>query len=574
MDQPKRLILAIALSFGITFIFSTFVWKQPIGAPAAQTDAGVVVADAAPVALPALPTATPPPPSDLPQRTLDVARPSIHYRFTTDGAGLTAAVLQGRREHEPIQLSFVEGYRALFGRTLPTPRQVDMAQSGEVPQFAISVLGDAPLAPRTRYAVANQGPGKLEFATTSGAWRVTKKFSWPTTAAATDDDPSGYFATLEIELANISSTAATGTFKLETRRQVNPAEEQAPSMFAGIGNQTSVLCQLGDTLERHVPVSGSGCSSGPPPTAWDKPGAVRFVGLDHQYFLSAIWPQGSTMEGKCDLTATHLERIATIEVPLNVPPGTSFKKAFDLYLGPKDFVQLERVQGLTPAPAPDLTKTVDFGYWAVIAKVLNPVLRFLHRVTGNWGLAIILLTVVVKIVMLPLTHRMMVSAEKMKKLQPRMAEIKKRYPDDKEKQNQEMIRLYQEEKMNPFGGCLAMLVQLPIWGGLFTTLRTSYEIYSEPFLIWNDLTTKDPTYLLPILLAVTMIATQRLQPQVIMDSSQAFMMTWIMPVVFAWLMFGYPAGLVLYMITNSLLSIAQQMALRRYLQRKEAAAPA
>ena len=154
----------------------------------------------------------------------------------------------------------------------------------------------------------------------------------------------------------------------------------------------------------------------------------------------------------------------------------------------------------------------------------------------------------------------------MKKLQPRMEEIKKKFPDDRDKQNMEMMKLYQEAKVNPLGGCLPLLLQLPIWAALFTTLRTSYELYGEPFFgVWSDLTSKDPTYLMPLALGVTMIITQRLQPQMTMDKSQAFMMTWVMPIFFTAIMMNYPAGLALYIFTNNLLSIVQQYALRKYL---------
>jgi YidC/Oxa1 family membrane protein insertase len=162
----------------------------------------------------------------------------------------------------------------------------------------------------------------------------------------------------------------------------------------------------------------------------------------------------------------------------------------------------------------------------------------------------------------------MVSAEQMKKLSPRMEEIKKKYPDDRDRQNMEMMKLYQEAKVNPLGGCLPLLLQLPIWAALFTTLRTSYELYAEPFFgVWSDLTSKDPTYLLPLALGITMIVTQRLQPQMTMDKSQAFMMAWLMPIFFTAIMMNYPAGLSLYIFTNNLLSIVQQYALRKYLAR-------
>jgi YidC/Oxa1 family membrane protein insertase len=155
-----------------------------------------------------------------------------------------------------------------------------------------------------------------------------------------------------------------------------------------------------------------------------------------------------------------------------------------------------------------------------------------------------------------------------------MEEIRKKYAEDKEKQNLETMKLYQTEKVNPLGGCLPLLLQLPIWAALFTTLRTSYELYGMPFIgpVWTDLTLKDPTFILPLALGVTMFITQKLQPQM-MDPAQAKMFLYFMPVFFTVIMLSYPAGLSLYIFTNNLLSIGQQFALRRFLRARGQAAP-
>ncbi len=192
----------------------------------------------------------------------------------------------------------------------------------------------------------------------------------------------------------------------------------------------------------------------------------------------------------------------------------------------------------------------------------------------NWGVAVICLTILVKLALLPLQHKSMVSMEAMKKLQPRLEEIKKKYPEDREKQQLETMKIYQEAKVNPVAGCLPMLIQMPVWIALFTALRHSYDLYNEPFItpLWTDLTYKDPTYLIPLALGVTMIITQRLQPQMV-DKSQAVIMTWVMPVFFTFIMLNYPMGLALYIFTNNLLTIAQTYGLRRWLEKRGHAAP-
>src|SRR5262249_36518819 len=158
--------------------------------------------------------------------------------------------------------------------------------------------------------------------------------------------------------------------------------------------------------------------------------------------------------------------------------------------------------------------------------------------------------------------------------QPKVDAIRKKFADDRERQQLEMMKVYQEAKVNPFGSCLLMLVQMPVWIALYTTLRTSYELYHEPFLspVWMDLTYKDPTYLLPLLLGVTMLVTSKLQPPAA-DPVQARIFTYVMPVFFSFILLNTPAGLTLYMVTNNVLSIVQTYALRRWLAGHPGAMP-
>jgi YidC/Oxa1 family membrane protein insertase len=499
---------------------------------------------------------------EAPVRTFSVDRPSTKMVFTSEGAGLVDAVLQGPRERVEPSLTIPEGYRKMFGAKFAPPAQMDLADPAPVgaPQLAISLTGPAPVSPRQRWAVTAEAPGRVAFATVVGPWELTKTFTWSTTASTSEKDPAGYLSTLEVTVKNTSATAAGGDLVVHTTRAIDPAHEEAPSMFGGIGNQASVLCGVGDDTKRRQPKED-------PPE--EHKGALHFVGIDQQYFLTAVWPKEGAAEGRCSLNATATVRTAELATPLTLQPGQSVTKSFGVFLGPK---QLELLNAVGTQPGtifdPKLEKTVDFGIWAFIAKALVVFMRFFHGLSGNWGIAIILLTVAVKLVLLPLTHKAMVSAEQMKKLQPKMESIKKKHPEDKEKQNQEMMKLYQEAKVNPLGGCLPLLLQLPIWAALFTTLRTSYELYGEAFFgVWSDLTSKDPTYIMPLALGVTMIITQRLQPQMSMDKSQQILMTWVMPVFFTAIMMNYPAGLALYIFTNNLLSIVQQYALRKWLAR-------
>lgn len=594
MDQQKRLFLTLALSFVLVAGFQVFFWGPQVEAEraaqaqeasssvAAPGDGGAAIderrAEAVPQAIDGaspLPEVAAQPAEAIPSRTLQSKRLTTALELTSEGGFFTSAMLLGPRERHEESLTIAEGYRKLFGATFPPPPQVNLAQSpAQGPgHFSVSMAGASPINPRQPYAVLEEVPGRLVFQARSGPWTVTKTFRW---ADAAGDGIKGgklassaYTYVLEVALRNESAASQSGDLVLHTARNIEPNTEQAPSMLGSLGNQASVLCRSDEKVHRLAPTENG--------EDGEQRGKVAFVGIDQQYFLSALWPLDGPVDGRCALRAhPHLRR-ADLVLPVEVKPGESWTRSFGIFLGPKDTDVLQSVSaslgasGDAPAASaraaqhPMLDSTVDFGWWAAICRVLNFFLRAFHGLLGNWGLAIIALTVMVKVVLLPLTHKAMVSAEQMKKLQPQMELLKQKYANDRERQNLEMMKLYQEAKVNPLGGCLPMLVQLPIWMALFTTLRTSYELYGEPFFgVWSDLTSPDPTYLLPLALGVTMIVTQRLQPQML-DKSQAFMITWVMPVAFTALMLNYPAGLALYIFTNNLLSIVQQYALKRYL---------
>ena len=181
---------------------------------------------------------------------------------------------------------------------------------------------------------------------------------------------------------------------------------------------------------------------------------------------------------------------------------------------------------------------------------------------------------VVKALLYPLSHKQMESMESMRRLQPQMQALEKKYAEDKEKLNLEKMKLFQENKVNPFGGCLPLLVQMPVWIALYRTLLTSFELYQEPLIgFWiSDLTLHDPYYIMPLAMGVTMFITQKMQPTM-GDPTQAKVMLYFMPIFFTAIMLNLPAGLTLYIFTNNLLSIAQQKWLQRKFKKQAAAAP-
>jgi YidC/Oxa1 family membrane protein insertase len=232
------------------------------------------------------------------------------------------------------------------------------------------------------------------------------------------------------------------------------------------------------------------------------------------------------------------------------PVGGSATFHSRLYLGPKIQDKLEEV-------APYLNLTVDYGLLTVIAQPLFWMLKLIHTVIGNWGWAIIVLTILIKAAFFKLSETSYRSMANMRRLTPQFAKIKERYGDDKQKMNQALMEMYKKEKINPLGGCLPIIVQIPVFIALYWVLLETVELRQAPFMFWiQDLSAKDPYFVLPLIMGVTMFIQQKLNPPP-PDPVQAKVMM-ALPLVFTVFFLWFPSGLVLYWVVNNVLSIAQQ----------------
>jgi YidC/Oxa1 family membrane protein insertase len=249
--------------------------------------------------------------------------------------------------------------------------------------------------------------------------------------------------------------------------------------------------------------------------------------------------------------------------PGAIAPGAAAPVKLSLYAGPQEQVRLQ-------AAAPGLDLVVDYGWLAIIAWPLFWLLGKFHALSGNWGVAIILLTVLIKIVFFPLSAASYKSMAKMKLITPRLTKLREMYGQDRNKMNQAMMELYRTEKINPLGGCFPILVQIPVFIALYWVLLAAIELRHAPFILWiRDLSALDPYYVLPILMTVTMVVQTKLNP-VPPDPVQAKVMQF-MPYVFSIFFFFFPAGLVLYWLVNNILSIAQQWQIQRMFDRDKPA---
>lgn len=292
-------------------------------------------------------------------------------------------------------------------------------------------------------------------------------------------------------------------------------------------------------------------------------GDPAWIAMVQHYFASAWIPSDKEARdiyaGKID---NNLYRIG-MQVPLGVvAPGTTVVEKAKLFVGPQEERVLETI-----APGFELLK--DYGYLTILAKPIFWLLDNIHSYVGNWGWSIILLTILIKLVFFPLSAASYKSMARMKEVQPRLLAMKEQYKGEPQKLNQAMMEMYRKEKINPLGGCLPVVIQIPVFIALYWVLLSSVEMRNAPWIGWiHDLSVPDPYYILPIIMAASMFVQTKLNPTP-PDPVQAKVMMY-MPLVFSVMFFFFPAGLVLYWVVNNLLSIAQQWQINQMFGKKTA----
>jgi len=291
-------------------------------------------------------------------------------------------------------------------------------------------------------------------------------------------------------------------------------------------------------------------------------GDLKWAALQDKYFLAAAIPADALAHQA--IIRKEADKLVTVGLQTQtVLPTTAIH--YRLFVGPKEYDTLKQLNL-------GLEDTVDFGWfiygsWSFVRAVAKPLfyaIRFLYDITHNYGVAIILITVGVKLLLAPLAYKSYKSMKQMAAVQPEMQALQKKHKDDRERLNKELIKLYKDKKVNPVGGCLPMFFQIPVFIALFNILYMTIELRQAPFILWiKDLSVQDPYYILPILMGVTMFIQQKIQPTT-MDPKQAQIML-LLPVFLTFLFITFPAGLVLYWLTNNVLTILQQVITDRYL---------
>ena len=286
-----------------------------------------------------------------------------------------------------------------------------------------------------------------------------------------------------------------------------------------------------------------------------------WAAMIQHYFASAWIPRD---EPGTNLYTRVIGNLADIGVRMpnkTIANGDTANFTATLWVGPKLQTQMAAV-------APNLDLVVDYGWLWFIAKPLHSLLSFIHSFVGNWGVAIICLTFIVRGAMYPLTKAQYTSMAKMRMLQPKLAEMRERIGDDRQRMSQEMMALYKTEKVNPLGGCLPLVLQMPIFIALYWALMESVELRHSPFFGWiHDLSAQDPYYILPLLMGASMFMIQKMSPTTVTDPMQQKIMTF-MPVMFTFFFLFFPSGLVLYWLVSNIVTLIQQTLIYRSLEKK------
>jgi len=353
-----------------------------------------------------------------------------------------------------------------------------------------------------------------------------------------------YLVDIGYKVDNQASEAWSGSMYSQlVRNRYNPDENfmmytyTGPVLYNGNAEDKYVKHSFDDLNTQAV--SGSVVTGG-------------WAAMIQQYFLTALVPNQESQNSYYAKPLTEGRyAVGVVEPMVMVDPGQSGHLNSSVYVGPIK-------QDVLTDIAPGLELTVDYGVLTILAEPLFWLLDQIHSVVGNWGVAIILLTVLIKLVFYKLSEASYRSMARLKKFQPKLKQLKENYGDDKAIFQQKMMKLYKEEKINPLGGCLPIFIQMPVFIALYWVLLYSVEMRQAPFMLWiEDLSAQDPYYILPVIMGVTMYIQQKLNPSAMMDEMQQKVMKFL-PFVFTFFFLWFPAGLVLYWVVNNILSVAQQ----------------
>jgi YidC/Oxa1 family membrane protein insertase len=544
--MEKRIFAAVLISIGFLWLWAAVapklfpdLMKKPVPAkeavaPATTTTQPLPVSTSTQVAATATTTASTEKPAVVPpiaaaaQTVTSVDTPDFVARFSNRGAELISFQLKHYKA-KPSSKTDQTKVELVKDRE---PNRTDFPFAIESADANFTRLANSAL-----YAVRefdDKGAHVIEYRWSDGAHTVTKTFRFT----------SEYLFNFAVSVTPpIAYRVAIGP----GIRTLGPEEKDNQFITTGNG-----VVQRDDSLKIIRREKADALSIFP---------SVQYIGIEDNYFLTVLRPEksnGAVLRAIDVPAVAKSDKRREVYAAVNAAPdGVVAGSAF---FGPKEAPVLDRY---------GFEKTLQLGVFGIIARFFLAALLWLNRFTKNYGFAIIVLTIIIKVVLYPLQHKWIVSMKKMQKLQPKMEAIKARYkkartdPEQKQKMNTEMMKLYQQEGINPAGGCLPFVLQIPILWGFYGLLTHAIELRGAPFMLWlTDLSMKDPYYITPALMTITMFIQQAITPSTA-DPAQKRMFL-IMPLVMGWIFKEFPTGVVLYWLMQNVLTIAQQLIMNKY----------
>jgi len=495
--------------------------------------------------------ATQPDRIEVAERQILIEAPLYSVELTNRGAGILSWKLKEFRETSD--------------RAAPIIDLVTAGAAG-IPSLVtpFSELGIGDFVDRV-FEVVNEDISSVSFQTRENGVTIRKTFTF---------EPDSYSFRLLIEVLNDSTVALAPRFQIDISAHQNDANdfrEQALAAFEDGSRVNTPLKSLG-RAGFFQSITGRKTEQ-----YQDYLGPIDWAGIQTTYFLTAILPDNPSQANVRMATrepgvsgATQLSFDETM-----LPPGRSIAREFRGYIGPKEMERLETFGGET-------VRAIDLGWsWVEpLTRFFSLFLKMLYSVVPNYGIAIIILTILVRVVTAPLTIKQMRSMERMRALSPKLKEIKAEFADDRQKQSEKTMALYKSEGVNPLGGCLPMFLQFPVFIGLFYALRSTIQLRQAPFFGWiDDLSVPEtlfeipglgvPFRVLPLIMGATMVLQQRITPMQA-DPAQAKMMMTVMPVMMTVIFYQFPSGLVLYWMVSNILAITHQLWIGRGIRAKKA----
>ena len=559
--MDKRVIIAIALCLGVLVVWTQLfspppkpaaqppVATSPTGADAGQA-AGASTAPAGGAAVAAAGGGAAAV-TNRPERQVEVLTPNVRFVFSSLGATLAHAQLREKQflDKPGDPNTGHDVVRAANGQQLPL--HIDFVEGLATPPD-----GAWDVMPQT-------SADTVVFAADSGNVHIEKRYR---------ADAKSYRVSLDVVLSNRGDAPVNHNLAIAVTGRQDP-ERRGGGIFSAVSaNVSSALCFVNGSVTRESIESLT-------QTPKTHDGVVSWMATDEKFFMLAAVPSAEPpgRNRTCAMLSTGADAgmVKLSFAQRTVPPRGEVSYPFTVFAGPKRIEDLEELATPAAPNAPivsgeelHLSKAVDVTL-APIAGPLLTVLKFFHRFAHNWGVAIVLLTIFIKLLTFYPTQKSLMSGKRMQKLAPKMAAIRKKYENDRQRMSMETMNLYKAHGVSPVGGCLPMLIQMPIWIALYSTLNYAVDLYRAPFFGHiQDLTAKDPFYITPLVMGGVMVLQMRMSPAGA-DKQQQAIMSVMMPIMFTVFSLFLPAGLALYMLTSYLIGIIQQLYIN-HLDRKGA----